>query len=209
MENLFTKEQLDELTKISKLSEEEQKNILPNFLRKLNPEQLNSLKQSQSPQCPFCLIIEGKIKSKKIYEDKDLIAVLEINPINKGHTLVFPKQHVKIISQLKDVGPLFNLVNKISVSLFDSLKAQGSNILVSNGELAGQTVPHVVVNVIPRFDKDNLDFVFERKKMSEEELNKILNIIKEKFNQYLYKKNFEEKPKQAEVVKSNKTERLP
>src|SRR3989344_1601038 len=85
----------------SKLKEEEQKKVLPEFLKKLSPEQIEYLKQQQAPQCPFCLIAENKIKSKKIYEDNDIIAVLDINPANPGHTIVFPKTHYQILAQIK------------------------------------------------------------------------------------------------------------
>ena len=68
-ESIFTEEEIKELNKISQLPEEEQKKVLPEFLKKLSPEQLNVLKQSQPSQCPYCLIAEGKIKAKKIYED--------------------------------------------------------------------------------------------------------------------------------------------
>jgi len=207
MEGLFTKEQLEELAKISKLPEEEQKKVLSNFLKKLSPEQLNSLKQTQAPQqCPYCLIAENKIKSKKIYEDKEIIIVLEINPSNPGHTIVFPKQHIQVLSQLKDVSHLFNLVNKISSVLFDTLKAQGTNIFVANGQAAGQLIPHVVINIIPRFNEDKLNLFLEHKKTTEEELDKILNKIKEKSSILLES----EKPKERkiETIKS-KNERLP
>ena len=205
MENLFSKEQLEELSKISKLPEEEQKKILPNFLKKLSPEQINYLKQSQQPQqCPFCLIAENKIKSKKIYEDKEIMAVLEINPVTPGHTIVFPKQHFQILSQIKDIGNLFNISNKISSVLFDSLNAQGTNILVSNGQIAGQLIPHVVINIIPRFSKDEVNLNLDHKKTSDEELEKILKKIKEKTNFEL-----EVKPKKTEVVKTKSKERTP
>ena len=211
MDNLFSKEQLEELNKISKLPEEEQKKTLPNFLKKLSPEQLDYLKQTQQPQqCPFCLIAENKIQAKKIYEDKEIIAALEINPVNPGHTIVFPKNHFQVLSQIKDVGNIFNIVNKISALLFDTLKAQGTNILVSNGQLAGQVIPHILINIIPRFPKDNVNLSLDHKKSSEEELNKVLKKIKESesFNKNLSKSS-EEKPKKIEVVKSNARERIP
>ena len=213
MEEVFSKEQLEELTKISKLPEEEQKKVLPNFLKKLSPEQLNSLKQSQpqQQQCPYCLIAENKIKSKKIYEDKEIIAVLEINPSNPGHTIVFPKQHLQVLSQLKDTGHLFNLVNKLSSILFDSLNAQGTNIFVANGQAAGQLIPHVVVNIIPRFNNDKLNLFLEHKKTSEEDLDNLLNKIKEKINIFgeaFLEKGSEKKERKVETVKSN-NKRLP
>lgn len=211
MEDIFTKEQLEELNKISKLPEEEQKKVLPNFLKKLSPEQMKNLKQSQPQQCPFCLIVENKIKSKKIYEDHETLAVLEINPVNPGHTVIFPKKHYEFLSQIKDVGHLFNVVNKISSLLFDSLSAQGTNILISNGQSAGQLIPHVTVNIIPRFAKDKLNLQLETKKTTDQDLDKLLVKIKESKFFIDFQKNLEEKKSEVkkEVIKSDKKERLP
>ena len=101
---------------------------------------------------------------------------------------------------------MFNLVNKISSVLFDTLKAQGTNIFVANGQAAGQLIPHVVINIIPRFNEDKLNLFLEHKKTTEEELDKILNKIKEKSSILLES----EKPKERkiETIKS-KNERLP
>ena len=211
MDNLFSKEQLEELNKISKLPEEEQKKLLPNFLKKLSPEQLENLKEVQQPnQCPFCLIVENKIKAKKIYEDKELIAALEINPATPGHTIIFPKQHISVLSQIKDVSNLFNAVNKVSSLLFDSLGAKGTNILISNGQAAGQFIPHLIINIIPRFEKDNVNLDLKRSKLEEKALDDILNKIKnsKQFEDFI--KSFEPKhEKKPEVIKSNKFERIP
>lgn len=204
-ESLFTEEQIEELNEISQLSEEEQKKVLPDFLKKLSPEQLNALKQSQPSQCPFCLIAEGKIKAKKIYEDDELIAALEINPASLGHTIVFPKKHVSVLAQLKDVSNLFNKSNKIASVLFETLKAQGTNILVSNGPAAGQIIPHLVVEIIPRFDKDKISFNLPRKKASEGELDKLLSSLKGK----LVAEKRDEKPKPQPIKVAKKQERIP
>ena len=66
------------------------------------------------------LTFEGKIKAKKIYEDNELVAALEINPASLGHAIVFPKKHFSVLAQLKDVGNLFNIINKISSVLFET-----------------------------------------------------------------------------------------
>jgi len=204
----FTKEQIAELNKISSLPPEEQKKVLPNFLKKLSPEQMEFLqKQQGQQQCPFCLIAEKKIPAKKIYEDNNVMAVLDINPVTTGHTIIFPKKHFSILPQIPDVGNLFNLANKVASSLFESLGAQGTNILVANGQLAGQNIPHVIVNVIPRYKDDKVNLDLEHKQASEEELNKTLEKIKQKAN---FKPKEEVKPQQIKKIKShNYEERLP
>ncbi len=201
-QSIFSEEQIEEINKISQLPEEEQKQLLPEFLKNLSQEQLNALKQSQPQQCPFCLIVENKIKANKLYEDNEIIAALEINPASLGHTIVFPKKHIQILTQLNDAGKLFNVVNKLSSVLFETLNAQGTNILVSNGSAAGQMIPHLIVEIIPRFANDKLSFNLPRKKASEVELEKVMAKIKSK-------PTFSEKPlPKKEVIEDKKVQEI-
>ncbi|MEK6826636.1 MAG: HIT domain-containing protein, partial [Nanoarchaeota archaeon] len=133
---------------------EEQKKELPGFLKTLSREQVEFLKRQQGTSCPYCAIAEGKIEARKVYEDENLIGALEINPANKGHVVLFPKKHYEILNQIEDVGHLFNIAKRISGAIFESVKAEGTNIFVSNGASAGQTVPHVAVHIVPRFKDD-------------------------------------------------------
>jgi histidine triad (HIT) family protein len=106
--------------------------------------------------CLICQIVEGKIPSFKIAENSKAIAVLDINGANPGHTFIIPKSHYPIIEQVpdEDIGQLFSLANKVSVALFDLIGAEGTNIFVSNGIPAGQTVAHFLINVVPRKQND-------------------------------------------------------
>src|SRR3989344_1531065 len=73
--------------------------------------------EKKAPQCPFCLMVEGKLKVQKVFEDKDFMAVLEINPANPGHTLVFPKVHLAGLNQIPSLSEFFLLNNGIAASL--------------------------------------------------------------------------------------------
>ena len=77
------------------------KEKLNEFLKTLNPEQIEFLKSQQGSQCVFCAITEGKIPAKKVYEDDSLIGALDINPANKGHVILFPKVHSEILGLIK------------------------------------------------------------------------------------------------------------
>src|SRR3989344_73698 len=89
----LTKEELKEIEEyIKSFPEEEREEKLKEITSKL----------SQESQCPFCLMSEGKINTTKIYEDENFLAVLEINPANTGHTLLFPKRHIKSFSELNE-----------------------------------------------------------------------------------------------------------
>ena len=150
------------------LKPEEQQEKMQELLTQMSPEDLAEM---QKQQCPFCLISEGKIDAKAVYEDGIVKAVLDINPANKGHVILFPKEHATFLFQLKDetVAHLFKTANKLSKIIFEVMKAQGTNILVANGAVAGQNTPHTVVHIIPRFEKDELNFLWKPKKVDEKE----------------------------------------
>ena len=175
-DNPLSEEQVAQLNEIAKLPAEEQKTKLNAFLQTLTPEQMEFLKQQQAQQAnPFQLIVEGKIPSKKIYEDNAVMAILDIKPATKGHVIVFPKKHYSVMGQMPDneVAHLFTVAHNIAKLLFETLKAEGTNVFVANGAVAGQTVDHVLVHVIPRFKDDGLNFVWQPKELSEEELNTV------------------------------------
>src|SRR3989339_1170670 len=125
--------------------------------------------------CLVCQIIENKIPSKKIYEDEFAMAVLDVNGSNPGHCFVMPKNHYPIIEQVPDaeIGRLFNISNRISSAIFESLGAQGTNIFVANGIPAGQTVAHFTINVIPRRENDGINLQWQPKQLSEEEMSTV------------------------------------
>lgn len=133
------------------------------------------------PECVLCQIVEGKIPSKKIYEDKDVIVVLDVNGANPGHSFVIPKNHYPILEQIPDhlVGKLFQVANKVSIAIFDGLQVQGTNIFVSNGVTAGQRVAHFMIQVIPRIENDGINLQWARKQLGEEEMSTIELKLKE------------------------------
>lgn len=122
--------------------------------------------------CEYCDIIEGKKEAAKIYEDKDVFAFLSPTPSTIGHIVVMPKRHVPIIEALSDdvVSHMFNVANKISIAAFESLKIEGTNIIIQNGVEAGQESPHFSLNIIPRKTGDGLMFEWPTKQLSEEEM---------------------------------------
>lgn len=116
----------------------------------------------------FEKIIAGEIPCYKIYEDADFFAFLTIDPYAPGHTLVVPKHPYKNLDEIPDefLGKYLKVVKKIAIKIQKSLKADGYNIIMNNGEVADQSVFHAHIHVIPRF-KDgpelytkspNLDF---------------------------------------------------
>lgn len=107
--------------------------------------------------CIFCKIIAGELPSSKVYEDKDVLAFLDIKPINPGHTLVIPKNHFESIHDTPDeiVARISVVAKKIAGAIQKGIGAEGVNIGMNNGKAAGQIVFHAHVHVMPRYSKDS------------------------------------------------------
>lgn len=132
-------------------------------------------------ECEYCQIAENKLKAKKIYEDKQIVAVLTEKPASLGHIIIFPKKHYPIIENMPDyeVAHLFQIANKISTIAFETLNMQGTNVIVNNGVAAGQEKAHLCVHIIPRREGDNLNFDWQPKQLDEEQMSTIELKIKE------------------------------
>ena len=131
--------------------------------------------------CIICQIVANNIPSKKIFEDELTLAVLDVNGANPGHCFVMPKNHYPIIEQVPDIeiARLFQVSNKISSAIFESLGAHGTNIFVANGIPAGQTVAHFTINVVPRKENDGINLQWQPKQLSEEEMSTVELKLKE------------------------------
>lgn len=130
--------------------------------------------------CVFCEIVRGNIPSYKVYEDDVCIAILDISQATIGHTLVIPKKHFKNIFELDEETAmhLFKVVTNLSKKISKALNVENMNILNNNGALAGQSVDHFHIHIIPRYENDNLEIKFSSNKLSPEEFNNLLNKIK-------------------------------
>ena len=155
---------------------EEQMQELQEKLKGMSPEEL---KEFQKKQCIFCQIISGKVQSKKVYEDGDAIAILDVNPANPGHMLIMPKEHYSIMPQMPDdeIGHIFMVAKALSNASLRALEVQGSNIIVANGVAAGQRAQHFMAHLIPRKENDGIEFQIPQKNISEEELQNIRTML--------------------------------
>ena len=108
------------------------------------------------PDCIFCQIIAGEIPSRTVYEDDDVLAFLDVNPLAPGHTLVIPKGHYETLGDTpEDAGrSVFAALHRLAPTVEDAVDADASNVAFNNGEAAGQEVPHLHGHIIPRFEGD-------------------------------------------------------
>ncbi|MCR4868815.1 MAG: HIT family protein [Lachnospiraceae bacterium] len=128
--------------------------------------------------CIFCKLANGDIPTNSIYEDEDFKVILDADPVSRGHALILPKQHYANLYELGDdeAAKIMPLAKKLAKKMTDVLGADGFNILQNNGEVAGQSVFHYHLHLIPRFkDAPNNQGLlgFTHPGLSEEEIKEI------------------------------------
>lgn len=130
--------------------------------------------------CIFCKIANGEIPSATVYEDDAFRVILDLGPASKGHALILPKNHFKDICEADEAtaGKLFPLAAKIGEAMKKGLGADGFNVVQNNGSCAGQTVFHLHVHVIPRYEGGPTMVSWNPGKAESEELAKIADTIK-------------------------------
>ena len=142
--------------------------------------------QTKGNQCVFCMLSNKQIESLPIYEDKDYLAALEINPISKGHIILIPKKHIPEAKSLPSKA--LTISNKIGRHLVKKLKAENFQINTSD------ELKHTIVNIIPRYKDQKISF--ERKPAKKQDLQDLAMTIGK----------FEKKQK-IQKIKTDKSEK--
>lgn len=103
--------------------------------------------------CIFCKLSSGEIPSNTIYEDGLFRVILDAAPASKGHALILPKEHYANLYEIdpETAGEAMKLAKKMAVHMTDVLQCDGFNLVQNNGEVAGQTVFHFHLHLIPRY----------------------------------------------------------
>lgn len=131
-------------------------------------------------ECIFCKIVEGKIKSWKVFEDENILAFLDVYPANKYHTLVISKKHYENVFDMpeKELVEIMKAI-KILVNLYkEKLGIKNIQILNSSGIEAQQTVPHCHFHIVPRKSGDGQDIHFSTHPEWKEEYDQMLLKLK-------------------------------
>lgn len=133
--------------------------------------------------CIFCKIISGQIPSATVYKNSEFKVILDRFPSNSGHILILPKEHSENIFEIDPelAGRLFKLAVQISGIMKNTLKFESMNVLQNNGVLAGQTVPHFHLHLIPRYENDNINISWKPLEPSDEEIENIRKLLSESF----------------------------
>ena len=130
--------------------------------------------------CIFCKIIAGEIPSAVNFEDAEFKAILDRFPGNIGHVLVLPKKHYSNIFDIDEdvAGRLFKLATKIAKNMKEVLGFEAMNVVQNNGSLAGQTVHHFHLHLIPRYENDKVQIKWEQLDLTDEQIAEIQNKLK-------------------------------
>jgi histidine triad (HIT) family protein len=142
-----------------------------------------------SAVCPFCSIASGKAPASIVYEDATVLAFMDLNPVNDGHTLVVPREHWENIYEIpeKTLAEMAPVIKRVSAAVKKTVGADGISVLQLNGRAAGQMVMHFHVHIIPRFSEDTISKALGAmighkglKKPERRELDEIAEKIREK-----------------------------
>lgn len=125
--------------------------------------------------CIFCKIATGEIPSRALYEDDDFKVILDLEPATKGHALILPKSHADNLYELPDeiAEKVLKLAKQMAINMTEKLGADGFNLVQNNGTVAGQTVHHFHMHLIPRYADDGQDINWEKSQPSSEDLDAV------------------------------------
>ena len=127
--------------------------------------------------CIFCKIANGDIPSETIYEDERFRVILDLAPAAKGHALILPKSHYANLFEIPEdlAAKAFLVAQKMAKKMVPALKADGLNVVQNNGEVAGQTVFHFHMHLIPRYENDQVGLTWTPGKLTDEVKQEILD----------------------------------
>ena len=131
--------------------------------------------------CIFCKIANGEIPSATLYEDDKFRVILDLGPASKGQALILPKAHYADIYEIPEdlAGEAYQLAAKMAKKMTAALGCDGFNIVQNNKEVAGQTVFHFHMHLIPRYVGDQVGLTWKPGTLTDEMKQEILDKVKE------------------------------
>ena len=134
----------------------------------------------KNDNCIFCKIAAGEIPSATIYEDDDFRVILDIEPASKGHALILPKDHYANLYELPEelASKALVVAKKVVTKMTEIVGCEGYNVLQNNGEVAGQTVFHFHMHLIPRYKEDDVTIKWNHGALTDELRAEILSKMK-------------------------------
>ena len=112
------------------------------------------------PNCVFCAVVGGRAEASFVYEDQQVVAFMDINPVTPGHLLVVPRDHLPALADVDGtLGALmFNVAQELAAAIRASdLRSDGINLFYADGAAALQEVFHAHLHVFPRYPDDGFE----------------------------------------------------
>ena len=130
--------------------------------------------------CIFCKLANGVFPTNSIYEDDTFKVILDASPATRGHALILPKQHSENIFEIDSdtLGEAMKLAKKIATKMQKKLACDGINIIQNNGTVAGQSVMHYHLHVIPRYKDDNQKILWQPREVEDATQKEIVELMK-------------------------------
>ena len=127
------------------------------------------------PNCIFCKILAGELPAQKVDEDEHTVAFLDINPWTRGHAVVVPKRHSRNLYEIddEDLERTAVAAKRLAIRMRDLLGCDGVNLLNSCEPAAWQTIFHLHVHVIPRYEDDPLQLPTRPERAGDDELAEV------------------------------------
>ena len=133
-----------------------------------------------NPACLFCRIVRGELAARLVFEDEISLGFLDHRPVFPGHSLLITKQHYETLADLPFdlIGAFFKNVQLLAGAVESGLEAHGTFVAMNNR--VSQSVPHLHVHIVPRFNDDSPDGKWPARRVaSNEELAKIAHKVKQ------------------------------
>ncbi len=143
----------------------------------LSEDQKKALEE-QKANCPFCRILKGEIPAHKVYEDELVFALLDINPLTRGHLLLLPKEHIPVLPMASAdlFSHLAKIVPEIVIHLKKAVLASHCTVFVASGAPAGQQSAHLMIHIIPS-DAPLPEFALPAQKQDEKPYQELLRVV--------------------------------
>lgn len=131
--------------------------------------------------CIFCKLANGIIPTNSIYEDDDFNVILDAAPATKGHALILPKEHADNLYELPEeaAAKVLVLAKKMATHMTEKLQCDGFNVVQNNGTVAGQTIFHFHMHLIPRYKEDDQTIAWNPREVTAQELKDIKDLLTE------------------------------
>jgi len=130
--------------------------------------------------CVFCQIVRKEAPASVVFEEAEVMAFMDIRPVDEGHTLVIPKQHYVDIYDAPEevVANIHKTTKRVAIAVKKATGADGISIVQQNGKAAGQDIFHIHVHIIPRFEGRRMPRFSELTEVSRKKLDEIAEEIK-------------------------------